>query len=220
VRSLPILADPQQSGAALLDLVHQGEVLVAFGILDLIDADCLDRPEMAVFEPPRHHIFHRLTDLVPAGAERQGGLLPRQLARPMGEKQHVGLGEMVLAGRPGQLFDPHPAGPAIDPAHAVKEQHHEAPERNEFEAAQAEVIVAGGRPMAARTHRLGTAARPHADFDQAAVRAQPRLLVDEARKVMAVVEEGDQPHARKVPSKSQVDWQGASGVTERTGRRG
>src|SRR6202049_4167351 len=176
------LADPQQSDAALLDLIDQGEVLVAFGILDLIDADRLDRPEMAVFEPPRHHIFHRLADLVPTGAERHGGFLPGQLACPVGEKQHIGLGELVLAARPWQLFDPHPAGPAIDAPHAVKQQHHEAPERDEFEAAQAEVIIAGGGPMAARAYRLCAAARSHVNLDEAALRAQPRRLVDEARK--------------------------------------
>src|SRR6516162_629301 len=70
-----VFADPQEPGAALLDLIDEGEV-VAFGILDLVDADRLDRLEMTVFEPPRHHIFHRLADLVPAGAKRHGGFLP------------------------------------------------------------------------------------------------------------------------------------------------
>ena len=37
------LADPQQPGATLLDLVDQGQILVPFGILDLIDADGPDR---------------------------------------------------------------------------------------------------------------------------------------------------------------------------------
>src|SRR6516164_9895055 len=67
------------------------------------------------------------------------------------------------------------------------------------------MIIAGGRLMTARAHRPCAAARSHVDLDGAALRAQPRLLVDEARKVMAVVEEGDQPHAGQVQNTSQVD---------------
>jgi hypothetical protein len=39
------------------------------------------------------------------------------------------------------------------------------------------------------------------NLDGAFVRAKPCLLVDEARKVMAVAEEGDQPHGRKAQRK-------------------
>src|ERR1700746_2599464 len=105
----------------------------------------------------------------------------------MGEKHHVGLGEGVFAARPWQFFDPHPAGSAIDPAHAVKQQDHETPERHEFETAQAKMIIAGGGLMTARAHRLCAAARSHVNLDDAALRAQPPLPVGEAWKVMAVV---------------------------------
>ena len=37
-----ILADPQQAGAVLLDLVDKGQVFVASGILHFIDANRLD----------------------------------------------------------------------------------------------------------------------------------------------------------------------------------
>ena len=115
-----ILADPQQPGAALLDLVDQGQVFVAFGILDFVDADRLDQAEMAMFEAPGHHIFDCVADLVPAGAERDGSFLPGQFARPVGEKQHVDLGELVLADCPRQFLNAHAAGQAIDAPHAVK----------------------------------------------------------------------------------------------------
>ena len=42
------------------------------------------------------------------------------------------------------------------------------------------------------------------NLDGAAFRAKPRLLVDEAWKVLAVVEEGDQPHGRKIQSKGRI----------------
>jgi hypothetical protein len=47
-----VLADPQQAGAILLDLVDQGQVLVALGVLDLVDTDSLDRTQFAMLEPP------------------------------------------------------------------------------------------------------------------------------------------------------------------------
>src|SRR6202166_952486 len=48
------------------------------------------------------------------------------------------------------------------------------------------------------------AARPDVNLDGAAFLTKPRLLVDEAWKVLAVVEEGDQPHGRKIQSKGRI----------------
>jgi hypothetical protein len=76
VRSRPLPSDPQMARALLLDLVDQRQVFVALGILDLIDADGHDRAELSVLEPPQHDILDRLTELVPATAERHRGLLP------------------------------------------------------------------------------------------------------------------------------------------------
>lgn len=208
-----VLAYPQQADAALFDLVDEGEVFMPLGVLDLIDPNGPDRAERAVSEPPRHHIFHRLADLVPSCVERHGGFPPRQQARPMGEKQHIGDGQLVLADRPRHLFDMRTAaGFAIDPPHLVNQLHRETPERDEIEAAHAEVIVAAPRPMAARAHRLGAAPRPHVDFDRPLVAAQPRLRVDEARNVVAVVEDGDQLHGSKSAGEGQ-----AGSYTSQTG---
>jgi hypothetical protein len=51
--------DPQQSRAILLDLVDQGQILVALGVLDLIDADRLDAAQIAMLQPPLHRILDR-----------------------------------------------------------------------------------------------------------------------------------------------------------------
>ena len=48
VRSLPT----QSSRVHALDLVDQGQVLVAFAVLDLIHADGADRRELAVLKSP------------------------------------------------------------------------------------------------------------------------------------------------------------------------
>lgn len=60
-------------------------------------------------------VLDRLADFVPTAAERYSGFLPRQLAGPVGQKQHVGLGQLMFADRPWQFFNPHAAGSAIDP---------------------------------------------------------------------------------------------------------
>src|ERR1700688_649117 len=52
--------------------------------------------------------------------------------------------------------------------------------------------------------RSPIAARPDVNLDGAAFLTKPRLLVDEAWKVLAVVEEGDQPHGRKIQSKGRI----------------
>src|SRR5258707_13853033 len=58
--------------------------------------------------------------------------------------------------------------------------------------------------MTARAHWLGAAARPHVDLNAEALRAKPRLLGDEARKVLTLIEKADQPHATKPQSKRHV----------------
>jgi len=40
-----VFADPQQSGAAQVDLIHQRQIIVPFGILDLVYANSANRPQ-------------------------------------------------------------------------------------------------------------------------------------------------------------------------------
>jgi hypothetical protein len=46
----PFLAHSAQAGDADVDLIDQGQVLVAFGVLDFIDADGVDLAECAVLQ--------------------------------------------------------------------------------------------------------------------------------------------------------------------------
>ena len=70
------LAHPKQAGDAEIDLINQGQVLVAFGVLDLIDADGVDLAEHPVLQPEGDDVFHRVEDLVPGSAKGLGRLLP------------------------------------------------------------------------------------------------------------------------------------------------
>jgi hypothetical protein len=62
-----------------------------------------------------------------------------------------------------------------------------APKRNELETALGELIVSGGRLMAARTNRRRTFARTHGDFDALVIGTETGLLINESRKVAATV---------------------------------
>src|SRR5436305_8572371 len=94
--------------------------------------------------------------------ERFGRFLPRKAARPAGQKQHIGIGQSMLAIAPGHLLDDDClTTAAFDASHGIKEKNQKAPKGNELETALRELIVSGGRLMAARTNRRRTLARAH-----------------------------------------------------------
>jgi hypothetical protein len=61
--SLP--THPEQARDAEIDLVNQRQVLVTFGVLDLIDSDGVDSPECAVFQPKGDDMFDSVENLFP-----------------------------------------------------------------------------------------------------------------------------------------------------------
>ncbi len=181
------LADPEQARYSGVDLIDQSQVLVAFGVLDFIHADGADRFQRAVLQTPANHIFDRVAHLVPGSVERLGGFLPRELARPAGQKQHVGLGGLVLAIAPGNLFHHNAAVPAMDAPHPVQKENQKAPERDGLEPPLGQMIVTRRRPAAARADRRSTLARTHVHFDRLVAGAEAGVLIDESPLAMAVV---------------------------------
>ena len=87
-----LAAHPKQARDAEIDLINQRQVLVAFGVLDFIDADRVDLAQHPVLQPEGDGVFHRVENLFPGSAERVSRFLPRQFARPAGQKQHVRSG--------------------------------------------------------------------------------------------------------------------------------
>src|SRR5262249_22074649 len=59
------LADPEQTGHAQVDLVDQGQILVALGVLNLIDPDGVDLAEAAMFQPVGHNMLDCIKNLFP-----------------------------------------------------------------------------------------------------------------------------------------------------------
>src|SRR5271167_4743323 len=180
------LADPEQAGEPLVDLVDQGQVFVAFGVLDLIP-DGADRLQGAMLQAPADHILDGVAHLVPGSVERFGGFLPGELPRPAGQKQHIGSGQLVLTIAPGNLLDQYATIAALDASHAVQQENQKAPQRNELEASLGKMIVTRCRLMAPRTDRRRTRPRPDVHFDALLVGCEAGVLVDEAAMAMAVI---------------------------------
>src|ERR1019366_4815971 len=181
------LADPEQAGGPLVDLVDQGQVLVAFGVLDFVYTDGADRLQGAMLQAPADHILDGIAHFIPRSVERFGGFLPGELPRPAGQKQHIGSGQLVLAIAPGNLLDDHAAVAALDAPHAVQQEYQKAPQRDELEAPQGKMIVTRCRLVASRTDRRRARSRPDGHFDALLVGGEAGVLVDEPAMAIAVI---------------------------------
>ena len=182
----PFLAYPQQSGK-VVDLIDQGQILVAFGVLNLVHPDGKDRSQRPILQAPLDHVFHRITDFLPGGLKRFGHLLPAQLPCPVRQELHVHFCQLMFPAAPWHLLHHHSALAAIYSSHAVEEKHQQAPERDELESSLFQMIVAGTPLVAARANRLRAAPRSYPYFDGFFVLREFCPLVDESRASMAVV---------------------------------
>src|SRR6516162_8723663 len=141
-----------------------------------------------MLQPPTHHILDRLADLLPRGVKGLRRLFPGELARPVREELHVDLGQLMLAGRPRHFLDDDATGPAVHPSHAVEQKHQEAPQGDEFELPLCQMVIAGGRLMAARANGGRALPRSPSHLDGSALRGtESGPLVDKSPKVMTVV---------------------------------
>ena len=59
------LADPEQARDVEIDLINQRQILVAFGVLDLVDADGVDLAEHAMLQPEGDDMFDGVENLFP-----------------------------------------------------------------------------------------------------------------------------------------------------------
>ncbi len=72
----PLLAHPEQTGYADIDLVDQRQILVALGVLDFINTDRVDLAQRAVLQSPGDDVLDRIKNLVPRGAKDLRRLCP------------------------------------------------------------------------------------------------------------------------------------------------
>ena len=130
----PLFAYPQQPPTVGVDLVEQGQIVMALTKLDFIHAQGGDVVEAAMSDAIFDHVLDGMVDLVPTAPEGAGHLRPRQLLRPPRQEAPVDVGQVVLARAPRHLLNDHPAtGFAGHPAHPIRQIDRKTPERNELE---------------------------------------------------------------------------------------
>jgi len=59
------LSNPKQARDAEIDPVNQRQVLVAFGVLDLVNADGVDLAQSAILQSEDDDVFHGIKNLIP-----------------------------------------------------------------------------------------------------------------------------------------------------------
>ena len=61
----PLAAYPEQAGDVEIDLINQRQILVAFGVLNLVDSDSVDLAEHPMFQPKGDDMFDSVENLIP-----------------------------------------------------------------------------------------------------------------------------------------------------------
>ena len=140
-----------------------------------------------MLQTPTDHVLDGVADLVPRSVERLGGFLPGKLACPMGQKEHVGFGGLVLALTPGDLLHHDAAVSAMDAPHPVEKENQNSPARDELKTPLGKMIVTGRGLVAPRADCRRTFPRPDVHFDAFLVGAKAGVSVDESPMAMAVV---------------------------------
>ena len=148
---LAILPDPEQPAQAGVDLVDDGEELVALVPQHFIHPDGGHVVQRTVRQSPRDGHLDGAEHALPGGVERVGNLGPTQALRPAGQKPRIRGRRVALALGPGHRFHHDAARRARDPAHRVDEVHGDAPERNELEASRPQCVVARASSATSRT---------------------------------------------------------------------
>ena len=163
---LAVPSDPQEASSMDIDLIHQGQVPMAFLPGDLIDADGSDAGEIHVLPSPVDGHLDSQKHGVPLGGKGLSRLLPGETLRPSRQKpgkrfRHGTFGS--VGKRPRHRLHPDPASTTIDPTRRIHQEDLDVPERHELEPPHIEPIVSWSRTKTPRTDR--TASPPGFDLD-------------------------------------------------------
>ncbi len=122
-----MLSNPQPAAAALVDLVDEGQVLVALVPGDLVDAEGHDVGAVDAGATPDDGHGDGASDTILGDAADRGGLLQEEVLGPAGEGPAEGLAAGVLSVGPRHAFDLDPATTsAADGARGVREEDEQA----------------------------------------------------------------------------------------------
>lgn len=145
-----VFDDANEAARAVVDLVDEGHVVVAFGVGHFIDADGTNPIKAALGQAVLDDPLDTAKDAVPFGVKQACAVFPTEKARPLGEEDAEVIGVAVFAAGPRNGFsDDALAVAAIDAAHAVVEAHGNVPERDLVESARVFLGIVGRAGLAA-----------------------------------------------------------------------
>jgi hypothetical protein len=105
-----------------------------------------------VLKPPLNYILNRREDLIPGRFELESNFLPAYLSCPVGEKELVWDGFMMLSFCPGHLFHYDSTAQAIYSTRPIQKKYPQSPQRYELVTTLRKPIIAAARVAAARAH--------------------------------------------------------------------
>src|SRR5882757_5502404 len=193
----PLLSDPKQTHASLVDLIDQSQIIVVLLPLYLVDANGSNSIQAPVLQAPINNVLDRIEHLLPGCLKAFGDICPRQYLCPARKKLHIRLRQLVLAIAPGHVLDLDAACSAMHTSHHVKEEHRKAPERNKLEAAGFRgVVISGCGLMAPRADRRRTFARLHLDLNacDAVTFGKSHCAVNKTLEFLATIQDGLHKH--------------------------
>src|SRR4030095_11855433 len=193
---LAMLADPQQAPGSRIELVDDGQELIALLPGDLVDADRREALQTAVGQAPLDRPRHRPEDRIPTGVEGLGHLFPRQALSPAGKEPDVGLGQPALALSPGQFLHPYAAARTVHAPRAVLADHPPSPRRHKLVAPGGLLVVAATPLTTLRTERPTSRPRQDQDTKQrlTTLLIPPDLVIHEGGELLDPIEDSLQQH--------------------------
>src|SRR5512133_981938 len=161
----PVLSNPQQAFAAVVDLINQGHVLLPLVSRQLVDANRFDAIECHVRSPPSDSRLDCGVHRLPADLKARRRLLPTERLRPTGQEPDQGRGHLALAFCPGNQFNLDATEWAVAASRRVDQEHGNGPKRDELVVPFLQTVVCHSLLAATRAHRLGASARTNRNVD-------------------------------------------------------
>ena len=110
----------------------------------------------------RYCVIHRVIDPVPAHPKGFGHFLPTHPSGPLRQGPSVLQGRWALPSGSRHSFNLHAATRTLHATHAVRKEHQDPPQRDEFEMPRLRrPIVDGGKLVTARADHKTMGPRPH-----------------------------------------------------------
>jgi hypothetical protein len=189
------LAHPQQTPAAGVDLVDDGQEIVspqAASPVNLVDSDGSDPAELPVLQAPLHKPLHRPEDRFPTGQEHTRRFPPTHPPRPTRQEGHHRAGQRTLAVAPRNVLDHHSMRGTFHSPRRVAKPGGDPPQGYELPTPLWQAVIAWRgfltTPTAPRNPSMGL----DGDVDPrlVPVAVQTYFPVDEAYEPLHEIEDG------------------------------